>query len=63
MSEGDKRAYIIHLTPKALDIQEDILAIVDEWNDTISKGIDCQEFSKALETLRKMSSNALEIRK
>lgn len=56
---ADKRAYRLFLTEQAHAVKESIYQALHKWNTTIAHGIDQHQLDSLIETLNRMSANAL----
>lgn len=60
---GDKRANIIHVTPKALALKTVLIDISLKWTETITSGFTPQEKEQVILLLQNMSQNAFSLMK
>lgn len=58
IDETDKRAYRLCLTNKAINARPDIMNILTNWRNTLTKGFTEEEKTQALTLLERMSFNA-----
>lgn len=56
--DEDKRSYRIFLTPKALEMKEEIRRVLIDWRHILSDGLTEEERHAALVLLEKMGNNA-----
>ena len=54
--DADKRKYTIHLTEKAMQDKEEILAIGNRWEDTLAEGLSTEERDELFCLLKKISA-------
>ena len=54
--DADKRKYTIHLTEKAMQDKEKILAIGNRWEDTLAEGLSTEERDELFRLLKKISA-------
>ncbi|MFC0212757.1 MarR family winged helix-turn-helix transcriptional regulator [Paenibacillus chartarius] len=58
---NDKRSYSVHLTEKALAIQDEVRQGFAEWRSLLLQGLSEEEQERMLDSLEKMGRNAAEV--
>ncbi|TVY10916.1 MarR family winged helix-turn-helix transcriptional regulator [Paenibacillus cremeus] len=58
LRDDDKRSYHVFLTAKALEIREDVRAVLVEWRNILSQGFTEEEKQQAQLLLERMGTNA-----
>jgi DNA-binding MarR family transcriptional regulator len=56
--EHDKRSYNVHLTPKALQIKDEVRQGFVQWRELLMEGLTAEEKTNMLHILEKMGRNA-----
>lgn len=57
INQQDKRKYLIYLTPKALELKDEILEISLKWNEQLVGMLSSDELDTLFTLLRKISRN------
>lgn len=58
VSETDRREYKLYTTEKAKDIQENLIEIMNQWNQILMKEMTEEEIEFLIKILNKVESNA-----
>ncbi|WP_281889761.1 MarR family winged helix-turn-helix transcriptional regulator [Paenibacillus sp. YYML68] len=54
----DRRYYSVYLTPRAMEIKDEVRAVIVSWRSVLTDGLSEEELEIALELLDRMGANA-----